>query len=109
MKKILSLVVLVATFAMVGCLCNNNKKSATCEKVTCEQCVEAANAVEQPAECCAESCCEKKAECKSECCKDKAECKGDCKKEECKKEECKKEECKSDCKKEECKKECCQK
>lgn len=99
MKKILSLVVLVATFAMVGCLFNNNKKSATCEKVTCEQCVEAANAVEQPAECCAESCCEKKAECKSECCKDKAECKGDCKKEECK----------SDCKKEECKKECCQK
>ena len=108
MKKILSLVVLVATFAMVGCLCNNNKKSATCEKVTCEQCVEAANAVEQPAECCAESCCEKKAECKSECCKDKAECKGDCKKEECKS-DCKKEECKSDCKKEECKKECCQK
>ena len=98
MKKILSLVVLVATFAMVGCLCNNNKKSATCEKAACEQCIEAAAEVAAPAEC-AEGCCEKKAECQKECCKDKAECKGDCNKEECK----------SDCKKEECKKECCQK
>ncbi|MBQ5701335.1 MAG: hypothetical protein IIV68_04350, partial [Alistipes sp.] len=79
MKKILSLVVLVATFAMVGCLCNNNKKSATCEKAACEQCIEAAAEVAAPAEC-AEGCCEKKAECQKECCNKPAECKGDCNK-----------------------------
>ena len=50
MKKILSLVVLVATFAMVGCLCNNNKKSATCEKAACEQCEKAPECAGCPAE-----------------------------------------------------------
>ena len=45
MKKILSLVVLVAAVAMVSCAGNNNKKSNTCEPAACEQCCE------KPAEC----------------------------------------------------------
>ncbi len=49
MKKILSLVVLVAAVAMVSCIGNNNKKSNACEPAACEQCCE--QSCEKPAEC----------------------------------------------------------
>lgn len=45
MKKILSLVVLVAAVAMVSCAGNNNKKANACDPAACEQCCE------KPAEC----------------------------------------------------------
>jgi hypothetical protein len=51
MKKILSLVVLVAAVAMVSCAGNNNKKSdACCDKAACEQCEKAPECAGCPAE-----------------------------------------------------------
>lgn len=50
MKKILSLVVVVAAVAMVSCAGNNTKKAeATCEPAACAQCDEAATCPEAAA------------------------------------------------------------
>ena len=103
MKKILSVVVLVAALAMISCAGNNNKKATKCEAATCEQCDATCDTKAECAE--ATKCCDK-AECTKSC--DKGECKGDCSKGECKgdcKGDCNKEEChKGDCKKGECSK-----
>ena len=78
MKKILSLVVLVAALAMVSCAGNNNKKKCdkVCEPVTCEQCEKAAACDKCPeaAPACDKATCDKcpEATCEKKC--DKAEC-----------------------------------
>lgn len=85
MKKIFSLMVIVAALAMVGCCGNNGKKAAVCEAAV-TQTVEAAPeaACETVVEC-TDTCdsvacdkCEKSENCEQKCsqgaCEQKAEC-----------------------------------
>ena len=92
MKKIISIMVVLAAVAFVGCCGKTNKKAACeggdCAKVEC---------VEKACTDCEKACAEKKECCKKEC--DKQAC--------AEKKEC----CKAECDKQACadKKECCKK
>lgn len=99
MKKIISIMVVLAAVAFVGCCGKTNKKAACengdCAKVECVEktCADCTEACAEKAECCKKEC-EQKAECcKKEACAEKAEC---CKKECEQKAECCKKACADD-------------
>ena len=71
MKKILSMVIMLAAVSMVAC-CGNNKKADECKD--CKECKECTEQCEKKGECCKEQkaceqkACEQKAEAACPCC-----------------------------------------